>query len=64
MKNLYHKKSLILLSIGVLTIATSQIFTHYLKISDLMQGLSFGVGIGLLIMAIANSNLKAKKVGE
>lgn len=56
MKNLYRKKSLILLSIGVLTIATSQIFTHYLKISDLMQGLSFGIRIGLLITAIVYMN--------
>ncbi len=56
MKNLYRKKSLMLLSIGILTIATSQILTHYLKVSDLMQGLSFGVGIGLLITAIVFRN--------
>ncbi|MEE4001475.1 hypothetical protein V1T75_14110 [Tenacibaculum sp. FZY0031] len=64
MKNLYHKKSLILLSIGILTIASSQILTRYVKVSDLTHGLSIGIGIGLLIMAIANSNLQAKKAGE
>ncbi|XRE41888.1 hypothetical protein ACIVBQ_000092 [Tenacibaculum discolor] len=56
MKNLYRKKSLMLLSIGILTIAASQILAHYLKVSDLIQGLSFGIGIGLLITAIVFRN--------
>ncbi|WP_417800207.1 hypothetical protein [Tenacibaculum sp.] len=55
---------MILLSIGILTIASSQILTRYVKVSDLTHGLSIGIGIGLLIMAIANSNLQAKKAGE
>lgn len=41
-----------LLSVGMLVIATTQILTYYLKVSDLIQGLSFCIGIGLLITSI------------
>ncbi|WP_428742653.1 hypothetical protein [Tenacibaculum sp.] len=52
MKKVINKKSSILLFVGALTIATSQILTHYTEMSDTMQGLGIGIGIGLLIIAI------------
>lgn len=58
MKKSINKKSSILLFVGVLTIATSQIFTHYFKMSDMTQGLSIGIVIGLLATSIATMTPK------
>ena len=58
MKKLTHKKSLILLSIGFFIIASLQILTRYTEISDMMQGLGIGLGIGLLVTSIIGRKLK------
>jgi hypothetical protein len=58
MKKLTRKKSLILLSIGFFIIASSQILTRYTEISDMMQGLGIGLGIGLLVTSIIGRKLK------
>ncbi|REH50408.1 hypothetical protein C7448_10419 [Tenacibaculum gallaicum] len=58
MKNLTHKKSLILLSVGIFIIASLQILTRYTEISDMMQGLGIGLGIGLLVTSIIGRKLK------
>lgn len=59
MKKIIHKKSLLLLSIALLTVASVQILNHYVTITDLTNGLMTGVGIGLLVMALATLKYKS-----
>ena len=58
MKKIINRKSLILMSIGIFVIAVSQIFSHFVKLPDLTKGLFFGIGIGMLLLAIIIGNFK------
>lgn len=51
MNKIIKEKSLLLVPIGLLIIAFSQILTHYIVLPDLIKGLLSGVGIGLLIVS-------------
>ncbi|MDR6299468.1 hypothetical protein [Mesonia maritima] len=55
------KKSFILLLSGLSVVALSQISAHFLKLTDLEKGLSMGVGIGLLLMAVFFLKTKSLK---
>ena len=50
MKKITNRKSVILMSSGVLIIVVSQIFSHFVKLPDLTKGIFFG--IGMLLLAI------------
>ena len=58
MKNITKRKSLILMSIGMFVIAVSQILSHFVELPDLTKGLFFGIGIGMLLLAIIFNNFK------
>ena len=58
MKKTTKRKSLILMSIGMFVIAVSQIFSHFVEFPDLTKGLFFGIGIGMLLLAIIIGNFK------
>ena len=40
------------MSSGILIIVVSQIFSHFVELPDLTKGLFFGIGIGILLLAI------------
>ena len=53
MKKIINRKSVILMSSGIFIIAVSQIFfCHFVELPDLTKGLFFGIGIGMLLLAI------------
>lgn len=52
MKKIINRKSVILMSSGIFIIAVSQIFSHFVELPDLTKGLFFGIGIGMLLLAI------------
>lgn len=52
------RRSLILLSSGMFTIAISQIFFRFIELPDLAKGLFIGIGIGILLLAIIFGNSK------
>ena len=52
MKKIINRKSVILMSSGMFIIAVSQIFSHFVELPDLTKGLFFGIGIGMLLLAI------------
>lgn len=52
------RKSLILLSSGMFTIAISQIFFRFVELPDLAKGLFIGIGIVMLLLAIIFGNRK------
>ncbi|SFD70360.1 hypothetical protein SAMN04489722_11640 [Algibacter lectus] len=52
MKNTTKRKTLILMSIGMLVISTSQIFSQFMELTDLMKGSFMGLGIGLLLTSM------------
>ncbi|MBJ2175867.1 hypothetical protein JBL43_16555 [Aureibaculum sp. A20] len=58
MKKTTKRKSLILLSVGLLVIATAQIAAQYVTLSDLAKGSFIGIGIGLLLTALLFGNFK------
>ena len=58
MKNTTKRKTLILMSIGMLVISTSQIFSQFMELTDLMKGSSMGLGIGLLLTSMVFGNFK------
>jgi len=58
MRRITKRKSLILISIGILVIAASQVFSHYVELPDLVKGTFIGVGIGLLLTATIFRNFK------
>jgi hypothetical protein len=58
MKKLSRKNELILMTIGMFVIATSQIITRFVELPDLSKGLFVGVGIGLLILSVTFGNFK------
>ncbi|WP_108808646.1 hypothetical protein [Aquimarina spinulae] len=50
--SMIRKKSLMLLSMGLLVIAFTQIFSHYIELSDLAKGSFIGIGILLITLFI------------
>jgi hypothetical protein len=40
------------MSSGMFIIAVSQIFSHFVELPDFTKGLFFGIGIGMLLLAI------------
>ncbi|MBG6110200.1 hypothetical protein H4V97_000121 [Flavobacterium sp. CG_23.5] len=56
MKKLTKRNSLILMSSGMFIIATSQVFSRFVELTDLTKGLFLGIGLGLLILAVALRN--------
>ena len=52
MKKIINRKSVILMSSGMFIIAVSQIFSHFVELPDLTKGLFFGIGNGMLLLAI------------
>ncbi|MFT5754104.1 MAG: hypothetical protein ACI924_001331 [Flavobacterium sp.] len=58
MKKITKRKALILLSIGIFIIATSQVFSHYIELPDLANGSLIGIGIGLLLTSLIFGNFK------
>lgn len=58
MKKITKRKALILISIGMLIIASSQIFFQFLELNDLTKGSFMGIGIGLLLTSMIFGNFK------
>jgi hypothetical protein len=58
MKKITKRKTLILISIGMFVIATSQIFSQLMELTDLMKGAFMGVGIGLLLTSMIFGDFK------
>ena len=56
MKKIINRKSVILMSSGIFIIAVSQIFSHFVELPDLTKGFFFGIGIGMLLLAIIIGN--------
>jgi len=61
MKKITKRKALILMSIGMFVIATSQVFSHYLELPDLVKGAFIGIGFGLLLTATIFGNFRTVK---
>lgn len=55
-KNL--KVNATLMSIGIFTVAISQIASRYFELHDLVKGLCVGIGIGFLVLSLMFGNLK------
>ena len=51
MEKIINRKSVILMSSGMFIIAVSQIFSHFVELPDLTEGLFFGIGIGMSLLA-------------
>lgn len=58
MKGIPKRNALILLSVGMFVITTSQIISRFLELPDLTKGLFTGIGIGLLILSVTFGNFK------
>ena len=58
MKKITKRKTLILISTGMLVIATSQLFSQFMEFTDLMKGIFMGVGIGLLLTSMIFGDFK------
>ncbi|MCL5129568.1 MULTISPECIES: hypothetical protein [unclassified Algibacter] len=58
MKKITKKKTLTLLSIGMFVIATSQIFSQFMELTDFVKGSFMGIGIGLLLTSLIFGNFK------
>lgn len=59
MKKITKRRGLILLSIGMLVIATSQIVSNFCELPDFAMGSFIGIGIGLLLTSLIFVNLKS-----
>jgi len=53
-----NKKTAILLVFGILIIAITQLILHFTKLPDYLNGIFFGIGIGLLIYALLSRRVK------
>ncbi len=58
MKRITKRNALILFSVGMFVMTTSQIIWHFFELPDLTKGLFTGVGIGLLILSVTFGNFK------
>lgn len=56
MKKINKRKTLTILSIGLLLIAFSQIVSHFIILNDVIKGFLMGIGIGLLITSLIIRN--------
>ncbi|MDV7186086.1 hypothetical protein R3X25_02230 [Lutibacter sp. TH_r2] len=61
MKKLTKRKALILVSMGIFIIATSQVFSYYFELPDLAKGSFIGIGIGLLCTSLIFGNIKTAR---
>ncbi|MBU2940568.1 hypothetical protein KO494_13555 [Lacinutrix sp. C3R15] len=61
MKRINKRKALTLLSIGMFTIATSQVFSYYFELPDLAKGSFVGIGIGLLLTSLIFGSFKTAR---
>ncbi len=51
-------KNLQLIVIGLLTISSSQVVEHFLKMPDLVSGILMGIGIGIMILSLLRQKLR------
>ncbi|MCX2679955.1 hypothetical protein OOZ15_08410 [Galbibacter sp. EGI 63066] len=58
MKKITKRKTLILISVGMFVIATSQILSQFIELTDLAKGSFMGIGIGLLLTSMVFGNFK------
>lgn len=58
MKKITKRRALILLSIGMIVISTSQIVSQFFELPDFANGSFIGIGIGLLITSLIFGNFK------
>ncbi|WP_271769787.1 hypothetical protein [Aquimarina algiphila] len=59
MNRITKRKSRILLSIGMFAIASTQIISQYIGISDLTRGSLTGIGIGMLLIGLIFGNFRS-----
>lgn len=52
------KKALLLLITGLFAIALSQLLSQYIEVSDVLKGISTGIGFGLMAVALIAINNK------
>ncbi|MCZ4408806.1 hypothetical protein O3Q51_08305 [Cryomorphaceae bacterium 1068] len=55
------RKALILLAIGLLIIAASQVVSHYIVLPDFANGVLIGTGVGLLLIALIFGSFRMAK---
>ncbi len=51
------KKALLLLITGLFAIALSQLLSQYIEVSDVLKGISTGIGFGLMALALISFKL-------
>lgn len=56
-------KYLYLIPLGLLIVSVSQILFRFIEVSDLIKGLSFGLGIGIMLLAFIKREIKHAKPG-
>ena len=61
MKKITKRKARILLPIGMFIMATSQVFSCYFELPDLVKGSFVGIGIGLLLTSLIFGNIKTAR---
>jgi len=59
--NAKNKKTAILLVIGIMIIAITQLILHFTKLPDYLNGIFFGIGIGILIIALLSRKFKLEQ---
>jgi hypothetical protein len=52
MKKISKIQSMLLLAIGMFTIAASQITTRFIELPDMAKGVFVGIGFGFLILSL------------
>jgi len=52
MKKISKTRTLILLTFGLFAIAVSQLFSHFIELTDSIKGLFMGIGIGLILTSL------------
>jgi hypothetical protein len=61
MKKASKRKALMLIPIGMLVIATSQILSKFIELPDLAKGSLIGLGIGLVLTSFIFGDFKLAK---
>ena len=61
MKKTINKKATMLLTIGLFVIALTPIASRYLKTSDITNGIGYGAGIGLILLALRSFTSKSNQ---
>jgi hypothetical protein len=57
----YFGKYFYLIPLGLLIVSVSQILFRFIEISDLVKGLCFGLGIGIMLLAFIKRDIKHAK---